>query len=172
MKAESTGWPVAVRVYWHERRSGAATAGSSSRGYGLHWLESRMWRAMPSADRDLVLDAAIMDPLDPELLDEALDGSGLWQRLQGLPALDGLLVPVPGDAGGALQLHTLLREHCDERRRRETPDRFQRIHRRLAQALARRGAIVDAMAPRHRGRRAGSRRHHSRASRWRARVVP
>ena len=145
LHAESAGWPVAVRVDWHERRSGTATAGSSSRSYGLHWLESRMWRAMPSADRDLVLDAAIIDPLDPELLDEALDGSDLWQRLQGLPALDGLLVPVPDNAGGAPQLHPLLREHCEERRRRETPDRFRRIHRRLAQALARRGAIVDAM---------------------------
>ena len=142
---ESAGWPVALRVDWHERRSRTSTAPGASRSYGRHWLESRMWRAMPDADRDLVLDAAIVEPLDPELLDEALEGSGLWQRLEALPALAGLLVPVPGDAGGAWQLHPLLREHCEEQRRRETPERFRSIHRRIAQALGRRGAIVDAM---------------------------
>ena len=48
-------------------------------------------------------------------------------------------------AKGAYRLHPLLREYCAARRRLEQPERCRRLEQRLAEALARRGATVEAM---------------------------
>ena len=139
---DSAGWPLALRML-RERRLDA-THGERVRNFARTWLEARMWRAMPGADRDLVLDAGLLEWFEPELLDEALEGHGLWHRLQSMAAIDGLLLP--SSEGRAHRLHPLLAECCTESRRREAPERFREVHRRIARALARRGGnIVSAM---------------------------
>ena len=140
---DSAGWPLALRVL-RERRLDATHAGRA-RNFAGTSLDARMWRAMPTEDRDLVLDAGLLERIEPELLDEALAGHGLWQRLRSMATIDGLLLPAADAEDGAHRLHPLLAECCTESRRREAPERFREVHRRIARALGRRGDIVSAM---------------------------
>ena len=120
-----------------------------------NWIESRLWQRFPAAQRDFLLDAGLMDELDPVLLDEALERSDSRHRLQSMTELDGLLHPLPGTGPGAPALHPLLRRHCTARRSRETPERFRSIHHRAAEALERRGDTSGSDAPRRGSRQPG-----------------
>ena len=141
---EYAGWPVALALL---RAAGpdAASGRAGSAGLLGNWIESRLWRGFPAAQRDFLLDAGLMDELDPVLLDEVLECSDSRHRLQSMTELDGLLHPFPGSGAGAPALHPLLRRHCAARRNRESPERFKSIHQRAAEALERRGDIFAAM---------------------------
>ena len=141
--AEFAGWPLALCIHREQQHGGAH--GMTAADVARIWLDSRMWRAVPAADRDLVLDAGLLERLEPDVLDEVLDGQGFWHRLVVMPAIDGLLLPVSDAEPEARRMHPLLQQYCVEWRRRETPERFGDLHRRLARALARRGAVVSAM---------------------------
>ena len=142
------GWPIALAL---QRDSGGENASGQADSSGLlgNWIESRLWKHLSAGQRDFLLDAGLLERLDPVLLDEVLDCNDSRYRLQALPQLDGLIQPCPdGDpvsSPGAAALHPLLRRHCRERRIRETPLRFQEIHHRAALALERRGRTVAAM---------------------------
>ena len=142
---ETGGWPFALRLLRNER--GDVTGGDNEAGQELasHWIETRMWRGLDAADRELLLDLGVFDWIDSALLDEVLEGHGLMNRTKAMPALAGLLEAVRVDARDAYRLHRLLREHCSRQRSRETPGRYRLIHRRIAEALARRGDTVAAM---------------------------
>ena len=141
---EYAGWPVALALL---RAAGpdAASGRAGSAGLFGNWIESRLWRGFPAAQRDFLLDAGLMDELDPVLLDEVLECSDSRHRLQSMTELDGLLHPFPGTGAGAPALHPLLRRHCAARRNREAPERFRTIHQRAAEALERRGDMFAAM---------------------------
>ena len=168
---EYAGWPVALALL---RAAGSATSQDTAYGHAGHvaspvaaygradhaagpdaasgrtallgnWIESRLWQRFPAAQRDFLLDAGLMDELDPVLLDEALECNDSRHRLQSMTELDGLLHPFPGTGAGAPALHPLLRRHCAARRSRETPERFRSIHHRAAEALERRGDMSGAM---------------------------
>ena len=62
-----------------------------------------------------------------------------------MSALTGLLEPLEDGATRRWRLHALVREHCAERRFREDPERCAGVHRRIAEALAKRGETVMAM---------------------------
>ena len=141
--AESAGWPLALRLHRQQQHGGAHAITAAD--FARTWLGSRMWRAVPAADRDLVLDAGLLERIDADVLDEVLDGHGFWHRLVTMPAIDGLLLPVSDAETEARRVHPLLQQCCVEWRRRETPERFRELHRRIARALARRGAVVSAM---------------------------
>ena len=81
----------------------------------------------------------------PSLLDEVLDRNDSQYRLQAMPELHGLIQSCPGSDPGTDVLHPMLRQHCAERRIRETSERFQSIHHRAALALERRGETVASM---------------------------
>ena len=71
-------------------------------------------------------------------MDEVLESTDTRLRVEALTALDGLLVPV--DPKGAVwRLHPLLKEHCIRRLAAQDPVRRKRLHRGIAEALARRG---------------------------------
>ena len=59
-------------------------------------------------------------------------------------ALAGLL-STTGGSGSTLRLHPLIEGYCERRRFEETPERLRAIHRGIAQALARRGRLVEAL---------------------------
>ena len=142
------GWPIALAL---QRDSGGENASGQADSSGLlgNWIESRLWKHLSAGQRDFLLDAGLLEPLDPVLLDEVLERNDSRHRLQALPQLDGLILPRPdGDpdsSPGTAVLHPLLRRHCAQRRIRETPERFQEIHHRAALALERRGKTVAAM---------------------------
>ena len=121
--AAFAGWPFALRIH-REHRRGAAH-GMTAADLARTWLDSRMWRAVPVADRELVLDAGLFERLEPdvldEVLDEVLDGHGFLQRLVAMPAIDGLLLSVSDAEPEARRMQPLLQQCCVEWRRRETP---------------------------------------------------
>ena len=141
----SAGWPIALRV----RRS-AKALGDEGRERVLRdvvdgWVESRLWYDVADDDREFLLDVGLLDEIDTELLDEALEGIDLMHRLDRLSGVAGLLERVHGGSGRVWRLHPLIREHCAARRRRENPRRYRAIHGRLAVALARRGETGAAL---------------------------
>jgi len=141
--AESEGWPIALRIYRNAGRpdGSADTVGADAAAV---WIESRLWRGVSTADRDFVLDIALFDWFDPDLIDEATGTLNSRRRLEVMGALAGLLQTSAG-SGTAMRLHPLIRDHCANRRFAENPARFREIHRAIARALARRGQILDAL---------------------------
>ena len=139
----TAGWPVALRIDRSMRAAG--TAASIERGKALtrNFLDARLLRGLSDQDRALLLDLAVFDWVDTELADEVLESTDTRLRVEALLALDGLLVPV--DPNGAVwRLHPLLREHCIRRLAAQDPVRKKRLHRGIAEALARRGHMIPA----------------------------
>lgn len=142
---ESRGWPIALRVLGNKGLDAKPEGADVGIDIADNWMESRLLRGLSETDRDLLLDAGLFDWLDAGLLDEVLGTSGAKRRVEAIPALAGLLESVGEGRSGSLRLHALIREHCGRWRLRRTPDRFRRIHRRIAKALAQRGEAVVAM---------------------------
>ena len=145
--ADSAGWPIALRIRRNAGHRGNGNAEDAERTVS-GWIETRLWRGIPAADRDFVLDVALFDRLDPGLIDEVLKIRSSGRRIASLRSLTGLW-STRGGGAPALQLHPLVKEYCGKRRFEETPDRFRAIHRGIAGALARRGRSVEAL--RHAG---------------------
>ncbi len=143
--AESAGWPIALRVDRNARARRGRAQAKVVRDVVDNWVASRLWNDLADEDRELLLDVGLLDWVDAELLDEVLSGTELMARLERMTHMQGLFEPVRGATTNVWRLHSLLREYCTERRRRETPRRYRSIHRRLAIALVRRGETVAAL---------------------------
>ena len=141
--AESAGWPIALRIYRNAGRPDGSAETVVADAAGV-WIESRLWRGLSAADRDFVLDIALFDWFDPDLVDEATGTPNSRRRLEVMGTLAGL-IQTSADSASAMRLHPLIRDHCTNRRFAEDPDRFRDIHRAIARALARRGQILDAL---------------------------
>ena len=141
----SAGWPFALRISRNRTERGAQAGTGAVQDVVTNWIESRLLSGLTSDDRNLVLDIGLFDWMDPSLLDEVLQTSDSMRRLNSMRALVGLLEPVGGGETERWRLHPLVREHCVERRFREDLPRFRAVHRRIAEALSRRGDTVPAM---------------------------
>ena len=148
----SRGWPIALRI--HRNMESPASAPASVHDLAANWIEARLWRGLSTEDQDFVLDIGLFEWIEAELVDEVLS-VGSVRRIRSIPALSGLLHSV-GGASDAMYLHPLIRQHCADRRFRETPDRYRSIHRAIADALARRDQVIPAM--RHAAEAGDSRR--------------
>ena len=142
---ESSGWPIAVRLLRNESLETVREDSGDGTEIVDNWVESRLLSSMLEVERDLLLDAGLFEWIDAELLDDVLETHDAKRRLESIPELGGLLESVGGEASDAVRLHPLIREHCVRRQFRERPDRFRRIHRRIAKSLARRGETILAM---------------------------
>lgn len=143
--AETAGWPFAVRTSRMKRRRTAPGSLRAVRNLIESWTEARLFERLAAGDRDFVLDIGLFEWIDAELLDSVLGSIDSMDRISALPALDGLLAPVPGCATNRWQLPPLIRDHCRRHRSKETPRRFSTIQRRIAAALMRRGETMTAM---------------------------
>ena len=141
----AAGWPFALRVSRNTMASGAQGGVHATQDIVENWVESRLFEGLSVDDREFLLDIGLFDWIDAGLVDEVLDRSGTMRRIEAMPVLVGLLEPVRGGASNTWRLHPLIRDHSVRRRFRETPERFRLIHRRIAEALMRRGEIVSAM---------------------------
>ena len=142
---DSAGWPIALHI---RRSAKARPVRERSRVVQnlVHgWVESRLWYDIAGEDREFLLDVSLLDWIDAELLDEALDGTDLVRRLEALPGTAAQFEPVRRGKRNVWRLHPLIRKHCVNRRRRENPERYRLVNRRIAVVLARRGETVDAM---------------------------
>ena len=151
--AERTeGWPAALRM--HRTLQGIGEGSGALRelpGYQetvAEFLGARLMRDLDGDSRDFLLDIALFDTFDPSLMEEVLPGERFACRTEVLSKLHGLFRPVD-PSGDVLRLHPMVREYCRLRRLREDAGRFQRLQRRLATAMVRRGKLNDAL--RHAG---------------------
>lgn len=148
LKSQSAGWPIALRLIGDRRAENGGASGQrrAHQQIGERWIESSLLNSLSTEDRDFLLDAALLENIDSELLDASLAGLGLLDRLLAMPVLSGLIEPVRGRRKNVWRLHPLIRETCADLRRRTTPERCRTVHRRIADALATRGDTVAAMA--------------------------
>ena len=138
----SAGWPLALRIYRNARQEGARedVGGDAVAA----WIETRLWRGLSAEDRDIVLDMALFDWFDGELMDEATATPGAARRAESIRSLTGLLQRTR-EQPPKMRLHPLIQEYCAVRQSRDAPARFRTIHSRIARALARRGQVDDAL---------------------------
>ena len=142
--AQTGGWPIALQMFRNVPQAPSMDEEPVARDAVASWIAGRFWRGFEARDRELVLDLALFDWLDEGLVEEVFEAPGILSRAAALPGLAGLLHPTQGKVEG-YRLHPLLREHCAEERRTVSPVRWRTEKRRLATALARRGATVEAM---------------------------
>ena len=140
---ETAGWPFAARIARNRTETTASGSGQAMRYVVENWVESRLFGGLEEPERAFLLDMGLFEWMDAELLDEVLERNDSMRRIDAMPVLVGLIEPVR-DAGH-WRLHPLIRAYCERRRFRESPQRYRRIHRRIAKALARRGETVSAM---------------------------
>lgn len=143
--ASSEGWPIALRI--HRNAEGEEPAGPGANNNGdliAGWIETRLWRGISGDDRDFVLDAALFDPIEADLIEEAAGVRNAGRRLASMGVLAGLL-STTGGGGSTMRLHPLVRDYCEKRRFDEAPERFRALHRAIAEALARRGRSLEAL---------------------------
>ena len=143
--AESGGWPIALRMRRNVSAEPPAADAAAVRDAVGSWIAARFWHAFAAPDREAVLDLALFDWVDRDLIDEVFERPGVFDRVAALPGLAGLLQPARTPDGTVYRLHPLLREHGAETMRRERPGRTRRLQRRIAVVLARRSATVEAM---------------------------
>ncbi|MCY3620806.1 MAG: hypothetical protein OXH68_03735 [Gammaproteobacteria bacterium] len=136
----SRGWPIALRIH---RNTQPAPSPGSLQDLASNWIEARLWRGLSQEDQDFVLDIGLFEWIEAELVDEVLP-AGSVRRIQSISALSGLLHSV-GGTSDEMYLHPLIRQHCADKRLRDTPERYRSIHRAIADALARRGQPIPAI---------------------------
>ena len=145
LMSESVGWPFALRISRNEMESGERRNAPASQEFVENWVESRLFAGLGEENREFLLDIGLFEWMDAALLDDVLQRNDSMRRIETLPALVGLLEPIRDGATDIWRLHPLIREHCARRRYRETPQRYRTMHRRIAEALVRRGETVAAM---------------------------
>ncbi|MCY4453030.1 MAG: LuxR C-terminal-related transcriptional regulator [Immundisolibacterales bacterium] len=145
LMSESAGWPFALRIFRNEMASGGRRNASASRAIVENWVESRLLAGLGAEDREFLLDLGLFEWMDAALLDAVLERNDSLLRIDTMSVLAGMLEPVRGGGTDVWRLHPLIREYCVRHRFRETPERFRTIHRRIAEALARRGRTATAM---------------------------
>ncbi|MDE2923061.1 MAG: LuxR C-terminal-related transcriptional regulator [Acidobacteriota bacterium] len=141
----SAGWPVALRIARNSMAHEAGEHRHTAHRFVGNWIESRLFAALGRGDRDFVLDMALLDWIDAELLDEVLQRRDSMRHFGSMTALTGLLEPLSDGEADRWRLHPLVREHCRDRRLHEDPRRFAAVHQRIAKALAKRRVTTAAM---------------------------
>ena len=141
----SAGWPLALLVSRNAMNRGPEVGEGVVQDFVRNWMESSLLAGLGRDNREFLLDLSLLDWVDAELLDEVLQRNDSRRRLDSMGVLAGLLQPLSSGATATSRLHPLVREHCARQRFLENPERFRAIHRRIAEALVRRGETVLAM---------------------------
>lgn len=141
----SAGWPFALSISRHRAQRERNGRTSVVKDFVDNWLETRLIADLGPDDREFLLDIGLFSWVDSALLDEVLRSGDSAHRLKSMRVLAGLLEPRSEGVTESWRLHPLVREHCVKRRFRDTPERFRSVHRRIAEALVRRGETVPAM---------------------------
>ena len=143
VEERTAGWPVAVMLYRNVRAGEANGPGVDPAGLTEDYIGVRLLSDLSPEDRASLLDLAVFDWIDTDLVDEVLGSSVARVRVSALPALDGLLVPVDRDHT-VRRLHPLVRDACLDLLAVEDPTRKRFLHERIALALVSRGHLAPA----------------------------
>lgn len=146
--AATEGWPAALRIYRNAVSGGAAPPAdgglAGDRGAIADYCNARLLRNLRDEDRELLLDLALFDWIDPALVDEVLERNDSRRRIEALSALAGFMQPM-ADGSDVLRLHPIVRDYCATLRLQEDADRFRDLHRRVAAAMGARGQLTFAL---------------------------
>ena len=143
VEEQTAGWPVALKVYCNTRADTSRTLGSDAVQLTENYIGVRLLRDLSAADRAALLELAVFDLMEANLIEEVLGSSDALVQVTKLAALDGLVTPVGGDPK-VRRLHPLLQDYCLDLLSVADPDRKRSLHRRIALALARRGHLTPA----------------------------
>ena len=154
VEERTAGWPVALMLYLNMRGGEAGHFGADTAIFTENYIGVRLLRDLSVEDRAFLLELAVFDWIEADLVDEVLGSSKARMRITGLRSLDGLLLPIHGDPM-VRRLHPLLREYCLDLLAVEDLARKSSLHKRIALALVQRGHLTPAW--RH-ARAAGERR--------------
>ena len=143
VEERTAGWAVALMVHRNVRASEAAGRGAEAAKLTESYLGVRLLRDLSAQDRACLLDLAVFDWIEADMVRDVLGSGDALARVAALPSLEGLLLPVGRD-GAVRRLHPLLREYCLDRFAVEDPKRRRSLHRRAALALASRGHLTPA----------------------------
>ena len=137
---ETWGWPIALQFARQE--AAAATPGGAVVVHEVaeNWIAGRFLRGVRQEERELLLDLGLFERFDAALAEDVLERPGAVDVITGAPWLAGLVARTGAD----YRLHPLIRRYA-EARRRETPERYRVLQRRLAEAVAKRGGTIVAM---------------------------
>ncbi len=143
-EARTEGWPIALMLY---RRAGAEGGRFYGREYGaeltLNFLKTRLFRNLSTTEREYLMDVAVFDWIEPELVDDVPGSPVPRLRIEALPALKGLLSPFDS-AAKLTRMHPLIRQYCLDLLSDIDPDRKRVLHALIARALAKRGNFAEA----------------------------
>ena len=139
----TAGWPVALLVYRNMRAHEAKGLGADAERLTENYVGVRLLRDLSVRDRACLLDLAVFDWLDDDLVDEVLGSSDARVRIAAVSALDGLLVPI-NRARTVRRMHPLLKDYSVGLLSVEDPARKRSLHGRIALALARRDDLPSA----------------------------
>ena len=139
----TAGWPVALLVYRNMRAHEAKGLGADAERLTENYVGVRLLRDLSATDRACLLDLAVFDWLDDDLVDEVLGTSDARVRIAAVSSLDGLLVPINPDRT-VRRMHPMLRDYCVGLLSVEDPARKRSLHGRIALALARRDDLPSA----------------------------
>ena len=144
--AERTaGWPVALTVYRGVRAGAAAPERVDAERLGADFVDLHVLGALPDQIRRDLLDLAVFDRIEADLVDEVLGSSDARVRVEKQPALEGFLLPVGKEKQVVVRrLHPLVRERCLDLLAVENPDRKRSLHAGLARVVARRWRLTYA----------------------------
>ncbi len=144
--ADTGGWPFAVQIRRYKRGKSESEDVRTVRDFVENWLDSRLFEGLGADEKDFLLDIGQFEWMNGELLDEVFQRTDSMRRIEAIPALTGLLNPVPRTAPDACRLNPLIRDYCIRRRYSESRQRYRAIHRRITEVLMRRpGETVTAM---------------------------
>ena len=139
----TAGWPVALLLYRNMRAHEAKGLGADAERLTENYVGVRLLRDLSATDRACLLDLAVFDWLDDDLVDEVLGTSDARVRIAAVSSLDGLLVPINPDRT-VRRMHPMLRDYCVGLLSVEDPARKRALHGRIALALARRDDLPSA----------------------------
>ena len=143
VEARTAGWPVALMVHRNLQADKAAGQGAEAAQITENYFGVRLLRDLSAEDRARLLELAVFDWIEADLVQDVLGSSDAMARVTGLRALDGLLPPIGGD-GSVRRLHPLLRHYCLAMLSIEDPASKRSLHRRIALALAGRGHLTPS----------------------------
>ena len=143
VEKRTAGWPVALMLHRNMQAGKAAGQGAEAAQITENYFGVRLLRDLSAEDRARLLELAVFDWIEPDLVQDVLGSSDAMARVTGLRALDGLLSPIGGE-GGVHRLHPLLRDYCLAQLSVEDPASKRSLHRRIALALVRRGHLTPS----------------------------
>ena len=129
----TAGWPLALMHCRNARGPGNSNLDAASLDTGF--VGVRLLRSLSPDVLAGLLDLAVFDRIDADLVDEVLGSSADRLTVVRRPELDGFFLPIDR-AGAAHLMHPLVKAHCLNRLSLEDPARKQALRTRIAGALA------------------------------------